>query len=403
MHGISVQPKEHINRHMNIKPVVLKGKVNADGKTNIKIRITHQRKTREIPTKFYIEVSEKNNPWDTKNNRLKKDYPNAAFINTELKRTVLLYEDRLLAVRYDSWSIEKVLMYLKSDGETAASFYGYFEKFIARKSTENKRTAQIYRDTLSKVKELIKDPSPNFADMTLTVLRDMESQMRTDGLKTNSISIHLKNIRSVFNAAIDEEVIGQDVYPFRRMSIKFEKGPSKALTVEQLKGIRDMDGLSGLQLLARNAFMLSFCLIGINNGDMYHLKELGADGRIRYSRAKTHRQYNIKVEPEAMAMIEVLRGQKALVCLADRYANTAAVNLQLNKALKHIGDKLGIRGLTMYHARHTWATIAAGIDIPKETIAAALGHGGSTVTDTYISFDAKKIDEANRRVLDAVL
>ena len=58
--------------------------------------------------------------------------------------------------------------------------------------------------------------------------------------------------------------------------------------------------------------------------------------------------------------------------------------------------------LTMYWARHTWATIAASLDIPKETIAAALGHGGNTVTDIYIDFDQKKVDEANRKVIDHV-
>ena len=59
--------------------------------------------------------------------------------------------------------------------------------------------------------------------------------------------------------------------------------------------------------------------------------------------------------------------------------------------------------LSSYWARHTWATIAASLDIPKETIAAALGHGGNTVTDIYIDFDRRKVDEANRRVLDWVL
>ena len=46
------------------------------------------------------------------------------------------------------------------------------------------------------------------------------------------------------------------------------------------------------------------------------------------------------------------------------------------------------------------ATIAAYLDIPKETIAAALGHGGNDVTDIYINFDQTKVDKANRRVID---
>lgn len=56
--------------------------------------------------------------------------------------------------------------------------------------------------------------------------------------------------------------------------------------------------------------------------------------------------------------------------------------------------------IIIHYARHSWATIAASLDIPKETIAAALGHGGNSVTDIYINFDQKKIDEANRKVID---
>ena len=45
-------------------------------------------------------------------------------------------------------------------------------------------------------------------------------------------------------------------------------------------------------------------------------------------------------------------------------------------------------------------TLAAEIDTPKETIAEALGHSIATVTDIYIKFNRRKIDEANRRVID---
>jgi integrase len=85
----------------------------------------------------------------------------------------------------------------------------------------------------------------------------------------------------------------------------------------------------------------------------------------------------------------------------------AAINKNGEKAvvkrgLNTIGEKLGIHNLTSYSMRHTWATLAAELDIPKETISAALGHGKKTVTDIYIKFDRKKIDEANRKVIDYV-
>lgn len=87
---------------------------------------------------------------------------------------------------------------------------------------------------------------------------------------------------------------------------------------------------------------------------------------------------------------------------------------RINKNLKELGTtQIGKHGkktkdtrykfLSSYYCRHTWATIAAHLEIPKETIAAALGHGGNDVTDIYINFDRKKIDEANRKVIDFIL
>ena len=72
------------------------------------------------------------------------------------------------------------------------------------------------------------------------------------------------------------------------------------------------------------------------------------------------------------------------------------------KHKQHIQRTSAFPGLSIYWARHTWATIASELDIPKETIAKALGHGGSSVTDIYIDFDMRKVDEANRKVIDYV-
>ena len=143
--------------------------------------------------------------------------------------------------------------------------------------------------------------------------------------------------------------------------------------------------------------------------------DLVTEGRIEYNRSKTKRLYSIKVEPEAMAIIEKYRGKGRLLDILDRYGNHKDYVKRLNGNLQRIGvvKREGRGGkkvlnplfptLTTYWARHTWATIAASLDIPKETIAAALGHGGNTVTDIYIDFDRKKVDDANRRVMDWVL
>ena len=160
-------------------------------------------------------------------------------------------------------------------------------------------------------------------------------------------------------------------------------------------------------------FKLSFYLIGINIGDLCKLKRIDGD-RIEYIRSKTHRLYSIKVEPEALEIINRYKGKDWLLDPLDRYDNYKQYARRLNGALQSIGEvEIGKQGvkkikplykkISTYWVRHTWATIAASLDIPKETIAAALGHGGNTVTDIYIDFDQRKVDEANRRVLDWVL
>ena len=100
--------------------------------------------------------------------------------------------------------------------------------------------------------------------------------------------------------------------------------------------------------------------------------------------------------------------------ILDHWRNHKDYTLKLNSVLKRIGEvkRVGLGGkkiykplfpnISTYWARHSWATIAASLDIPKDTIAHALGHGNNTVTDIYIDFDQKKVDEANRRVLDWV-
>ena len=164
-------------------------------------------------------------------------------------------------------------------------------------------------------------------------------------------------------------------------------------------------------------FMLIFYLAGINTVDLFDLKKI-TNGYIEYRRAKTGRLYEIKVEPEAMEIIERYKGKTYLLDILDRYKDYRNYLHRLNKNLKEIGtveivpDKVGkmrkkaktglFPELSTYWARHTFATIAAGLDIPKETIAATLGHGGNDVTDIYIKFDQKKIDKCIRQVIDAV-
>ena len=287
-------------------------------------------------------------------------------------------------------------------------FLARFTRFTQMKS---KGTQRVYVHTLNKMQEFDdKLAKRTFEEIDLDWLKEFEVWMRESSPSQNARNIHLRNIRAVFNDAIDSGIT--EAYPFRRMKIKPAPTAKRSLTVEQLREYWFFEP-EDVAVKYHDLFKLMFLLIGINMKDLHGLKDM-RNGRIEYIRAKTHKPYSIKVEPEALELIKKYKGKNHLLIWGDTYQDTYDLLHRTNRALANIGPvEVGKWNVKTYHplqpqistywARHTWATIAASLDIPKETIAHALGHGNNSVTDIYIDFDMRKVDDANRRVIDWVL
>ena len=170
----------------------------------------------------------------------------------------------------------------------------------------------------------------------------------------------------------------------------------RALTPDELRVIFTAD-TPDWQRRYFDAFRLSFLLIGINIADLCTLRpDNYHDGRITYHRRKTHKLYSVKVEPEAAEIINRNRGASLLLSWAE---NRKSYRKFADKVNRNLPDRV-----TTYYARHSWATIAALLDIPDDTISQALGHSPRNATTAiYIKRDPRKVDAANRRVIDFVL
>ena len=305
-----------------------------------------------------------------------------------------------------------------------AAFGTFAEKFIARRGKE--KTRQVYEMTLRKMGGYCDVGRLRFADISVGWLRDFEQWLGTT-CSVNTRGIHLRNIRAVMNAAIDEGVVPADLYPFRRFKIKKEETMKRSLSVGDLRRLRDYP-CEGWQRKYVDVFMLSFYLAGINLVDLMGLPPLGADGVIRYRRSKTGVLCQLSVPPEARAIIERYRGERHLLWFGERLKPGAEGwhdwLHRFNEGLQKVGPsgymyvrRKGQCGgkqrvkvynalfpeLTSYWARHTWATLAAEIDVPDAVIDAALGHRSPCrMADIYIRRDARKVDEAVRRVIEFV-
>lgn len=262
------------------------------------------------------------------------------------------------------------------------------------------RTREIYQTTIKRILEFdAKAAFFTFDDITFGWLDRFDAFLAKTAPKKNSRNIHFRNIKAVYNDARKKKFT--QCYPFLDFKVRPAKTAHKTLSVEQLRDLFNAEVLPWQQKYV-DFFKISFMLIGMNTEDLLHATGISG-GRIEYNRAKTDKPYNIKVEDECRRIIEKYKGKEYMLNILDTYSSTHYWTSKVDRELKTIANDLGLPRISMIWARHTWATIAADLDIPKETVAAALGHSSNTVTDIYISFDRNKIDQANRKVMDYVL
>lgn len=314
------------------------------------------------------------------------------------------------------------------DGGTAGDggvlWDGFAERFVKR--IEKERTAEVYEMTRRKVAQFCDVKGLCFEDMTVAWLRDFETWMAaTCGVNTRGI--HFRNIRAIFNAAIDEEVIPGDLYPFRRFKIKKEETMKRSLSVGDLRRLMEYR-CEGWQRKYVDVFVLSFYLAGINMVDLMALPPLDGSGVIEYRRSKTGVVCRLTVPPEAREIIERYKGVRHLLSFGDVCEGKGLHAWKdwlhrLNDGLQRVGPAsyMYVRGkkrgekvrvkvydalfpdLTSYWARHTWATLASEIDVPDAVIDAALGHKSPfPMADVYIKRNGRKVDDAVRRVIEYV-
>lgn len=373
-----------------------------DGTAQIKIAINHKGRSAYMPTGICVAPSQ----W-RKDKMMVVSHPAKDTYNNHLSALLLRTRNAMLELttKYGSLvrcidakqlreEIDKMLNPQSEEEHTFTTFGDAFRSFIERH--ENARTRELYEATLIKIREFNQDLlDARFEDITKNVLESFFAWMAKDSPSVNARNIHMRNIRAVFNDAIDNDITNN--YPFRRLKIRPVQTAKRNLSPEQMARIFFGEYEQWQQRYV-DAFHLSFLLIGINMVDMLNLtKDSLQGGRIVYNRAKTKRLYSIKIEPEAYDIIRRYPGKDRLLSFAEKNRSYKTFSMKMNDCLGRI-----MHGVTAYYARHTWATIASSLDIPKDTIAAALGHGGHSVTDIYIDFDRTKIDRANRLVIDAV-
>lgn len=362
-------------------------------------------------TNIYLSTGISVNLWEWDSYKgLIVDRKDAKRLNATLEIRLLRTQARMLQLREDGRLQTSSTSYLRKlldapdmgevpDEEKRSTFWEIAERCIAMKDKPN--TVQIYRYTVDKVRAYAGDGPLYIEDMSLTWMHGFDKSI---GGKVNARAVHLRNLRHICNFAIDEELT--TFYPFRKYKIRTEETRHKVLTLEQLRAYATADISYRQDAMHRDVFMLMFYLRGINTGDLANLTwDDVRDGRIEYRRNKTGHLYSVRLEPEALDIIERWKGERHLLSVFDRYADGRNYNHHVADALKRIAGPDGKPiepDCSSNWARHTWATLCAELDIPDATISLGMGHSktGHRTTAIYIKRDQKKVDDANRAVID---
>lgn len=386
----------------------------------LKVSIGHQRKTALLP--LNINLSPDN--WDAEAEKVVK-HPNRVSYNQIIARRRVEITDIINELMSRPGGIGSMtateLKNTVRDILTPApapknnkkdnpnSVKKFFERYKANKSLRE-RTAELYDVTWRRIEAWKGEEAAellSFEDINITWIEDFDKFMAKTSPSPNGRRLHHANLKAVINYAIDHEVIDRN--PYRRYRIRTIPTRKRNMCVDAIRRIIFAQNLEPWMVKYRDFFTLSFMLRGLNTVDLCHMTK-PVNGRVDWVRTKTGQPLSLKIEPEMQVLIERYAGTTQMLMFAESrpYRN---FNCKLTKALhkicEHINKDLKeedrVPDFTMYWARHSWATIAARLDISDGTIGIGLAHSAKSVTDIYIERDPEKIDIANRRVLDYVL
>ena len=383
-----------------------------DGTYLIKIRINHNRKTLRKPTGIYATAEQL-----TRDRTRIRD---AALIDAVDKAVERV---RMAAARVDGAEFMDVAQLWQAITARLEAQHGFRLDLRAFSDTltakMEKGTADGYKYALRSLFAYLGWDEVDINEIDKAMVQGFRDWLEArNGKGCRAASAYLEKLRHIHARARDiyndddTGLVRIPRQPFKGMIPRQPASRHRDLTLDELRRVMAVTPATERMRVALDAFRLSFCLAGMNTADLYRLRKSDLrDGVLTYNRAKTDSRRDdkalmmIRVEREAADMIARLKGSKALLYFADRYAGFPTFNQICNKGLKRVGALAGVPGLTTYHARHTWATLARNeCGIPRDVVDEALNHvqRGGRVTDIYIRRDFTRVWDANRKVLDLV-
>lgn len=378
-------------------------------------QVIQSREVRQLATDYHVFPSE----WDGKRSMVTFSH------KSDRKSLILSIRER---IRWDVERLTKIVCKLDACGipytaddvidafklyVSEYSLFNFMESIIAKLRQNGRiRTSETYRTTLNSFKKYRQGKDIMLDSLCSEVMEAYEAWHHHRGVTPNTVSFYMRILRAVYNRAVERAVI-EDRHPFKHVYTGVDKTVKRALPLDVIRRIKKLDlSLSPALDFARDMFMISFYLRGMSFIDMVYLRKSNLkNGYVIYRRHKTRQQLTIEWTNEMQQILDKYPENETdylLPIIKTPNTNERSVyrntGYNINCRLKKIAQMVGVTiPLTLYVARHSWASAAQAKGIPLGVISEGMGHDSETTTQIYLAgLDTSAVDRANSLILGSL-
>ncbi len=387
----------------------------SDHEGTIFYQVILDRRVRQLNTDYHVLPNE----WDETRSMVTTKH------NSSRKAFILSIRER---IRWDVERLNKIAKELEVESlthtaddiidefkryEKEYSLFCFMKSLIIKFKQNGKiRTSETYTATLNSFKKFRKDKDIMLDCLTSEIMESYEAWHKNNGNSPNTISFYTRILRAVYNRAVEEEII-ENRNPFRRVYTGVDKTTKRALPLSIIKKIKNLDlSLTPSLDYARDMFLMSFMFRGMSFIDMAYLRKTDlANGYVTYRRRKTGQQLTIEWTKEMQFILDKYPENASDYLLpiirnpgTNERCTYRNAGYNINHNLKKIARKVGVNiPLTLYVARHSWASAAKAKGIPISVISEGMGHDSEATTQIYLaSLDTSVVDRANSLILKSL-
>lgn len=385
-----------------------KSKVLSNGECPLMLRVTKDRKRK------YVGLGVSVNPkfWNFSKNEPKAACPNREYIEMLIADKIKEYSAKIIEFKVAKQDITPTSLVEKVNAQPKSSktVDDVFKEQMAYLIKAGRKSyAQSIKQTYNSLQEYRHNLNICFDEIDVNWLKRYEQFLREKRLSENTIGIRFRNLRAIYNVAVEEDVVSSDRYPFKKFKIARinQETIKRALTKADIERILSFKSSNNFMRFPIDIFAFTYYCGGINFTDIAKLTQANImDGRLIYKRQKTKKLIRIPLQPQALALIKKYHSANSpyLFPILSPFHKTEEqkadrihkVITKVNERLKQIGEilKLPIK-LTTYVARHSQATVMKRAGVSTAVIREIMGHSSERVTQIYLdSFDNEQIDEA---------